>query len=73
MKINHPHDRLFGFTFNDKPSVIQFAQKFFPAEIAENLVLDSFQKEDTSYINEELQPFYSDKVWSFKVWTIKIY
>lgn len=64
MKINHPHDRLFGFTFNDKPSVIQFAQKFFPAEIAENLVFDSFQKEDTSYINEELQPFYSDKVWS---------
>ena len=64
MKINHPHDSLFGFTFNDKGSVIQFGKKFFPADIVEYLDFESFQKEDTSYITEQLQSFYSDKVWS---------
>ena len=64
MEINNPHDGWFSFTFNDKLSVIQFGQKFFPTAIGKQLDFDSFQKEDTSYVTEELRPFYSDKVWS---------
>lgn len=64
MDLHNPHNDLFGFTFNDKQSVITFVKKFLPKPITDNLDYSYFVREDTSHITKEMKAFFSDKVWS---------
>ncbi len=66
MDLHNPHNDLFGFTFNDKRSVITFIKNFLPKQIIENLDFNYFIREDTSHITKEMKAFFSDKVWSSK-------
>ena len=66
MNLQNPHNDLFGFTFNDKQSVITFIKNFLPKEIRDNVDYEAFHREDTTYVTKEMKTFYADKVWSTK-------
>jgi len=66
MNLQNPHNDLFGFTFNDKQSVITFIKNFLDKKIVDNLDFEAFHREDTTYVTKEMKTFYADKVWSTK-------
>ena len=66
MNLQNPHNDLFGFTFNDKQSVITFIKNFLDKEIVDHLDFTAFHREDTTYVTKEMKTFYADKVWSTK-------
>ena len=66
MDLHNPHNDLFGFTFNDKQSVITFIKRFLDKKIVDNLDFEAFHREDTTYVTKEMKTFYADKVWSTK-------
>lgn len=66
MDLHNPHNDLFGFTFNDKQSVITVIKRFLDKKIVDNLDFEAFHREDTTYVTKEMKTFYADKVWSTK-------
>ena len=58
------HDKLFKQVFSIAAETKTFIQSFLSAEINEVLDTDTLVLENTSFINEQLQEYFSDIVWS---------
>lgn len=60
-----PHDHFFRFVFSQKDIVKDFI-KYLITHLADKVDLESLEIDNTSYINSELQDFYSDIVYTIK-------
>jgi predicted transposase/invertase (TIGR01784 family) len=62
LEINNPHDKFFKETFSKRKNVIEFIKNVLPKELVENLKLSSLRFDENSYIDDELQEYFTDKV-----------
>ncbi|MEM6322025.1 MAG: Rpn family recombination-promoting nuclease/putative transposase [Bacteroidota bacterium] len=66
MKVNNPHNNLFEKVMELPDAAVALVKHFFPKDIVESLDLTSFRQQPTSYITEELAPYFSDIIYACK-------
>lgn len=64
MNVNNIHDKLFRATFSHAREVATLIRHFFPKELAAQIDLASLKNENTSFVNEDLQEYFSDLIYS---------
>ena len=69
LEINQPHDSLFKAAFGKKVVTKDFLLNRLPADILAQIDIKTLKRENNSFIDEQLRPYYSDVV--FKVKTQK--
>lgn len=67
LETNNSHDSLFRYATNEVREIKIYLKKYFPKELFPLLDLNSLKKADTSYIDEELEAFYSDAIYGCKI------
>ncbi|NQZ12530.1 MAG: Rpn family recombination-promoting nuclease/putative transposase [Algicola sp.] len=63
-KPTNPHDKFFRSSMRNAPVAQAFFQYYLPAPMLDNLELDSFHLENSTYIDEALQETLSDLVFT---------
>ncbi len=66
-KPNNPHDLFFRAIFHIKLEAIAFIYAFFPKDFLDELDKGFFELDTTSYIDDDLKPFYSDITWQCRL------
>ena len=64
MKINNPHNNLFKKVMELPTVAAALIMRFFPSKILDELDLSTLQQASTSYMTEELTPYFSDIIYS---------
>ena len=65
--INNPHDKFFKFIVSNKEVAIAFLKTFLPVNIAKLIDFSSLTYEQDSYIDKNLQEYFSDVIFKFKL------
>lgn len=65
-QIHHPHDSLFKNAFGKKVVTKDFLLNRLSPEILANIDIESLQRKNNSFINEQLKAYYSDIVFKVK-------
>ncbi|MEM7361477.1 MAG: Rpn family recombination-promoting nuclease/putative transposase [Bacteroidota bacterium] len=68
VNIHHPHDKLFKAAFGKEIVTRDFLLSRLPADILAQIDLDTLQRENNSFLDSRLRPYYADAV--FKVKTV---
>ena len=61
---HHPHDRYFRSAFAIRQLMQEYLEEFMPREIAENLQLDQLEQQKDSYLDKNLEQYFSDVVYT---------
>ncbi|MEZ4826522.1 MAG: Rpn family recombination-promoting nuclease/putative transposase [Bacteroidia bacterium] len=62
--VSNPHDRFFKHTLKDSEKILGTLEGILPADLFARLVPETLSPADTSYIDPELQEFFSDLVFT---------
>ena len=63
-KLQHDHDKIWKIIFSSLPAVREYLEKVILPQLPNvSLDLDHLVLDNTSYVNQRLEPFYSDLVY----------
>lgn len=61
---HHPHDRFFRSSFAHRELMQEYVQNFLPKELVKRLRLDTLLEQKESYLDKNLQQYFSDVVYT---------
>ncbi|MCG8568755.1 MAG: Rpn family recombination-promoting nuclease/putative transposase [Spirochaetes bacterium] len=64
LTVNDPHDRFFESVFTEKAVALDHLNEVLPEDLKNNIDTDTIELDRKSYIDEELQRYFSDVVYS---------
>ena len=66
-KVNNPHDKFFKQTFSEVEVARDYIETFFPEDVKFLLDLASTKQQNTSYVTEQLEDYFSDLVYEINL------
>ena len=66
-EINNPHDAFFKRNFGNIEIAKDFLQNYLPRNVVKTIDLNTLEKENGSYVDEEFQNVQSDLLWKTKI------
>lgn len=64
MPLDQPHDKFFKETFSNPEILIDFAQAYLPQSLYERIDFSTLQRQNETYLDEELTEYYVDLLFS---------
>ena len=71
-KINNPHDKFVKEMFADRQMALAFLEAKLPEKILALIDLSSFTPMNTTFINKNLNQYFADLIYKFKLKTADV-